>query len=583
LASETVLHPDAAAAAAAVRELCDFLAPSQAEGELGRLGSYRVLRVLGAGGMGVVFLAEDPQLERRVALKAMRPALISSDSAKKRFFREAKTTASIKHDHIITIYQVGEDRGAPFLAMEFLEGESLEERLQRSKKLPLDDVLRMGREIAEGLAEAHKHGLIHRDIKPANIWLEGRRSRVKVLDFGLARATGDETHLTQPGTILGTPAYMAPEQARGEEVDARGDLFSLGCVLYRMATGELPFTGNNLMSLIRALEMHHPTPPAQRHPDVPPSLSGLIMKLLAKDRNERPSSAEEVVAALESFEKDGTRPPAVQPVGKARRRLLLAGAGVGLLAILVLLAVVLTRKTPTERGEEASGGSAVLPSGGEAAHDAKPPAGEEAWRQSIAAMSPDEQVQAVAHRLKERNPGFDGQVVKHLVEDGKVVWLEFSSDSVLDLSPVRALTELKVLGCYADPKTGSKLTDLSPLIGLPLERLVCHFTAVQDLSTLHDMPLVSLDISGTKVKDLTPLAGLRLTHLECAHTPVADFSPLKGMPLRELSCDFNADRDGALLRSIKTLETLNGKPVAAFWKEDDKAIPNRKGTVPTDD
>lgn len=157
------------------RDAYDFLAPSQAADEIGRLGTYRVLKVLGQGGMGVVFLAEDPQLERKVAIKAMKPTLAVSESAKKRFLREAKTTASIKHDHIVSIYQVGEDRGVPFLAMEFLEGESLDDCVKREGTLPVGEVIRIGKEIAEGLTQAHQKGLIHRDIKPANIWLEGKK------------------------------------------------------------------------------------------------------------------------------------------------------------------------------------------------------------------------------------------------------------------------------------------------------------------------------------------------------------------------------------------------------------------------
>jgi serine/threonine protein kinase len=155
-------------------ELTDLLAPAQGPGEIGRLGPYRVLEVVGRGGMGVVFRAEDPSLERVVALKAMLPTLAARPHAKKRFLREAKIAASIKHDHIVTIYQVGEDRGAPFLAMEFLQGEPLDRRLKREGKLPVREVLRIGREVAAGLAAAHEQNLIHRDIKPANIWLESR-------------------------------------------------------------------------------------------------------------------------------------------------------------------------------------------------------------------------------------------------------------------------------------------------------------------------------------------------------------------------------------------------------------------------
>jgi serine/threonine protein kinase len=201
--------------------LTAFLAPPQSDGELGRLGKYRVLKVLGQGGMGVVFQAEDPRLRRVVAIKAVLPGLAGSASVGQRFLREAQAMAAVKHDHIATIYQVDEERGVPFLAMEFLQGESLEERLQREEKLSVAEVLRIGREMAEGLEAAHAIGLIHRDVKPANVWLEAPRSRVKILDFGLARPASQDAGITQEGTVLGTPAYMAPEQARGEPLDAR--------------------------------------------------------------------------------------------------------------------------------------------------------------------------------------------------------------------------------------------------------------------------------------------------------------------------------------------------------------------------
>jgi formylglycine-generating enzyme required for sulfatase activity/serine/threonine protein kinase len=280
----------------------DFLAPAEKPDEIGRLGPYRVLKVLGAGGMGVVFRAEDPHLERLVALKAMLPSMASSPSSKERFFREAKAAAALKHPHIVTIFQVGEDRGAPFLAMEFLEGESLDDRLKRETRLPVPDILRIGREIAEGLEAAHEKGLIHRDIKPANLWLEGKKGHVKILDFGLARAMGDTTHLTQSGAIIGTPAYMAPEQAEGEAVDHRCDLFSLGSVLYRMCTGEMPFKGSNTIAILRALALVAPIPPGELADDVPQPLSKLVMQLLAKKPEDRPKSAKVVAETLQEIE-----------------------------------------------------------------------------------------------------------------------------------------------------------------------------------------------------------------------------------------------------------------------------------------
>ncbi len=295
----------------AAEELRALLAPPQGPGEIGWLGPYRVLEVLGSGGMGVVYKAEDPQLKRPVALKAMLPRVAGGPIAKRRFLREAQAAAAIKHDHIVTIHQVGEDRGAPFLAMEFLEGESLHERLKRQSPLPIAEVLRIGRETAEGLAAAHQRGLIHRDIKPANIWLENRGEpgasatggRVKILDFGLARPAAEEAPLTQTGSIVGTPGYMAPEQAQGNPVDARCDLFSLGVLLYQMSTGQMPFKGHDMMSTLFALATQEPVPPMTVNFDVPAELSDLIMKLLAKSPEARPATARVVADTLERLSK----------------------------------------------------------------------------------------------------------------------------------------------------------------------------------------------------------------------------------------------------------------------------------------
>jgi hypothetical protein len=303
-------------------ELTNFLAPAQGPGEIGWLGPYRILKVLGAGGMGVVYKAEDPHLQRPVALKAMLPGLGASAAARQRFLREARAAAAVKHDHIVTIYQVGEDRGVPFLAMEFLEGQPLDDRLKKEPRLPVAEVLRIGRETAEGLQAAHERGLIHRDIKPANLWLEGPRQRVKILDFGLARPASGQEQLTQTGAILGTPAYMAPEQARGEKVDSRCDLFSLGCVLYRLCAGELPFKGSDTISTLMAVTMETPQDLESLNPEVPPGLVALVNRLLEKRRDDRPASAGEVAAELEAIQRAQTAegPTVVQPPPPVPRR-----------------------------------------------------------------------------------------------------------------------------------------------------------------------------------------------------------------------------------------------------------------------
>jgi serine/threonine protein kinase len=284
-----------------------FLAPPQGPDELGRLGPYRVLKVLGAGAMGVVFQAEDPHLRRLVALKVMRPSLAASAEFHRRFLREARLAAAIEHEHIVTVYQVGEDRGVPFLAMQLLRGKTLDERLGRAGgRLSLPEVLRVGREIAEGLAAAHARGLVHRDIKPANVWLEQRRGRVRIVDFGLARGSEPDAQLSRAGAVIGTPAYMAPEQAVGAAVDARCDLFSLGAVLYRAATGKSPFGDRDTLSILSALATRTPVPPHRLVPSLPRMFSGLVMRLLAKDPDDRPQSAREVVEAIEALERGET-------------------------------------------------------------------------------------------------------------------------------------------------------------------------------------------------------------------------------------------------------------------------------------
>ena len=303
-AGEEAVAPVAPSARVAA-DAFPFLAPPQNPDELGRLGPYRVLRVLGEGGMGVVFEAEDPKLARRVALKVMRPAGAGQPVFRERFLREARASARLEHDNVVAVYQVDEDRNVLYLAMPLLRGETLEDRLRREPQPSIAEVLRIGRETAEGLDAAHSAGLIHRDIKPSNVWLESGRGRVKILDFGLARVENDAggLDLTREGLVIGTPAFMAPEQAQGRPLDARCDLFSLGCVLYRMCTGRNPFLSANAFSLLLAVTTEDPPPPDELDPDLPPALADLVMQLLAKDPEQRPATAREVADRLAAMER----------------------------------------------------------------------------------------------------------------------------------------------------------------------------------------------------------------------------------------------------------------------------------------
>jgi eukaryotic-like serine/threonine-protein kinase len=265
---------------------------------------YQVQHKLGQGGMGWVLLAEDTQLKRKVALKVMRGRQAAHKESRERFLCEARAAAQLRHDNVITIYQVGVERDIPFFAMELLEGGTLQQRLEYPKPLSIGAAVRIAREIAQGLQVAHERGLIHRDIKPANIWLESPKGRVKILDFGLARQADVKSGLTHAGEIVGTPHYMAPEQARGLAVDARTDLFSLGCILYRMTTGKLPFAGETLLATLTSIAVDTPAPVCALNPNVPHALADLINRLLAKEPAERPPSAAEVIDALTTIERD---------------------------------------------------------------------------------------------------------------------------------------------------------------------------------------------------------------------------------------------------------------------------------------
>jgi serine/threonine protein kinase len=280
-----------------------------------QMGDYVVIRKLGEGGMGAVYLAEDARLHRKAAIKTLKPELAADPELRERFEREARAAAAVEHDNIVPIWQIGTaTNGTPFIAMPFLQGEMLDERLKREPVAGLGLIVKVAKEVADGLAAAHAHGLIHRDIKPSNIWLEGNLSsserndqirRCKILDFGLARTVEcDEAQLTAVGAVLGTPAYMAPEQARGEKLDPRADLFSLGVVLFRMATGEKPFRGQTAMAVLIALTTQSPPPVRTLAPTLPSALAQLIDQLLCKDPAGRPDSAADVGARVRQIVKD---------------------------------------------------------------------------------------------------------------------------------------------------------------------------------------------------------------------------------------------------------------------------------------
>jgi len=275
----------------------DFLEPSEKAGSIGRLGHYEVQEVVGRGGMGVVLRAFDERLHRVVAIKVMAPQLATSATARRRFAREARAAAAVTHDHIVTIHAVEDAGPLPYIVMQYVAGTSLQDRLDRSGPLQLHEVLRIGMQTASGLAAAHAQGLVHRDVKPANILLENGVERVKLTDFGLARAA-DDASLTQSGVIAGTPAFMSPEQAEGKPLDHRSDLFSLGSVLYAMCTGRPPFRAGTSMGVLKRVCEDTPSPIRELNPEIPDWLVAVVEKLHAKDPAARFQSATEVAEVL---------------------------------------------------------------------------------------------------------------------------------------------------------------------------------------------------------------------------------------------------------------------------------------------
>ena len=278
------------------RELnLEFLQPSDKPNQLGKLGPFDIVRVVGRGGMGVVLHGYDPSLDRDIAIKVIDPRLANNEVARQRFCREARAAAAVTHENLVAVHQVTEDEpsGLPYLVMQLINGESLEQRLKRVGKLTVPEVARLGMQAAAGLAAAHAGGLIHRDIKPANILLEAPNDRVKLTDFGLARAAED-VKLTRTGFVAGSPLYMAPEQARGDEVDARADLFSLGTVLYESTTGTAPFDAKTPLAVLRRVSDETQMPLIRLNPEVPQWLSDAVDELLAKEPAERFQTAAEV-------------------------------------------------------------------------------------------------------------------------------------------------------------------------------------------------------------------------------------------------------------------------------------------------
>ncbi len=573
----------------------------QGKGQSLLLGSYVLLEKLGEGGMGSVFKARNWKLGRVVALKVIRKERLNSPDAVRHFEREVRAAAALSHSNIVHAFDADAIAGTHLLVMEYVEGATdLARLVKKDGPLPVAQACEYVRQVALGLQHAHERGMVHRDIKPHNLLLTANGKVVKVLDMGLARlgpSSGDDDRsstMTQEGAIMGTPDYIAPEQAlESHTVDIRADLYSLGCTFFYLLTGRVPFPAGTLIQKVNKHQFEEPPPVETLRPDVPACVAAMVRKLMAKRPEDRHQTPAELAIALAAL---APRTPVVRPPGsgsrtasegdrelvstaagdtpsqpldfrpseeeaqrmqeeqrqrrRKERRVLGVVVGIGLVLLGLAGGLLALLRRP---GPQTAGPPVIAD---------RMPEEEEAqtldrWVRQVAALPAGEQVKAVTQELKKRNPDFNGEVNSFL-DGGKVRFVSLSADGVEDLTPVRAFPDLTSLDCFGsgegkgrlaslEPLRGLSLTrlmiwsnprlgSLKPLAGMPLRELNCNCTGVADLSPLRDMPLAELQAAGTPVRGLEPLRGLPLVGLNLDNTRVASLDPLRGMKLRYLYC-----------------------------------------------
>ena len=605
---------------------------------------YEVLTLLGQGSVGAVYKARQISLDRLVSLKVLRPELSRDGEFIARFKHEAIAAAKLNHPNLVQVYSAGESDGAFYLSMEFIDGDSLQRRFERVRRLDIEQSLATCYYLAHALDHAWRRGaLIHRAIKPSNIYLS-RHGEVKLGDLGVARPSG----VAFAGES-GKPYYISPEQARGEPaLDLRSDIYSLGCVLFHMLAGRPPHDGPTAEMVAQQHVSELPPAIVNLWPACPAQVALLLNKMMAKDPAARQQDYAELIADLVRVSEQlglaaagstqrvaPKTPPPVKPATarvavRAPRKslspvLLVAGVVVIAAAVVIWSPWKERGASSVKRGAINAGSAAVPPgeharvgtpavappqpvagpgiveknqtvpvgakpdlpvappspmAGGTPALPTAAPAAD-AWVASVVPLAPEEQMPRVIARLKELNPGYDGEE-QHRIEGGCVTDLTISSAAVKNLAPLRALAGLQRLVCggararsqLADltPLRGMRLvslsclsaqvSDLSPLRGAPLEKLVLVGNPVSDLSPLKGAPLAQLYLGGTQVGNLSPLRGMKLTHLYLEDTPVTELSPLEGMPLAQLSLRGVRVADLKQIRNMPlTILDITGAPV----------------------
>lgn len=592
-----------------------FLRPSEKPDSIGRLAHYEVTEVLGQGASGIVVRAFDEKLGRHVAIKVLSPFLAASPSARERFGREARTMAAVHHENVIAIHGV-EDRPIPYLVMEFLDGSTLQQRLDEGGPLPLAAVRQIGQQIAAGLAAAHAKGLMHRDIKPSNILIERGTNRVKLTDFGLARAVDDVT-LSRAGTIAGTPMYMAPEQTSGGPVDQAADLFSLGSVLYVMCCGHPPFSAENSATVLRRIAEEPPRPLHQIAPRTPVWLQNLIAALHAKSPGERTLSASDVAELLASppaEQADQTRTHAPRTRAERPKRAFWGGSphrwnstrlGTAFLGLVALLGglgfaesagvtdlgatviraffddgTLVVGVDDPDIGIKIDGSDLVFTGTGVKELRVSPGPNAPGTNQRATALGRDlaDVARNGRHVLKIRQESAPAPAPAPSPPPAVIdasLWLSYVA-GLNDKERTRAfISRMKQLNPgleqiafdeFVDIKiVDHNLKDLSPLRAVPgIQSLGLHSSKLQDISVMRGMDLVRVDLFLTQVSDLSPLASKSLRSLDLSGSArVVDLSPLAGLGLESLTIHGTGVSDLSPLKGMNLkLLNCNYAPVA---------------------
>jgi len=546
---------------------------------------YEIVREIGRGGMGAVYEARQISLRRTVALKILPPHLAGDQQSAARFETEAVAAASLNHPNIVQVFSAGEHDKIRYIVMEFVEGESIQQRLKRLGRLPLTEALDVAYHIAVALDHAWQTThVIHRDVKPDNIFLS-TNGTVKLGDFGLAKFLfGDVQSATVTGHTMGSPHFISPEQAHGKpDIDFRADIYSLGCSLHSMATGRTVFEGPDFLSVMLKHVNDVPAPLYTLLPDCPASLDRLLKRMLTKDPAGRHASYVELIeqiltvrseaATWETSDAGQRRRMAASSPSKSSRWVYAAGVAA---VLITAVALVYGKRADRQMGLHHRVISLADPS------DRRD------FIASVRDLTAEERLNRVVSQLREVNPAFDGKV-RYAVEDGAVTEMSFSVVGVTNLWPLCALPHLRVLRCtgkaanhqrsnFANLNPIAELDeleeidlswtaarDLRPISGLPLTALHCANTAVEDLSPLKGLALAELDISSTRVRDISALGGMPLVELRCTNTRVHDLAPLRGSPLKMLWCEPRLVPPD-LLKSWNRLESINDKPVTDFLR-----------------